>query len=57
MYSSVPDPCITKLDALDEFDLIRVYIGNRIGAEVVAEPPLSLEGDAGLEPVYDNLRG
>ncbi len=57
VHSSVSGLCITKLDVLDGLDLIRVCVGYRIGGEVVAEPPLSLEGYAGLEPVYEELPG
>ncbi len=57
VHSSVSGLCITKLDVLDGLDVIRVCIGYRIGGEVVAEPPLSLEGYAGLEPVYEELPG
>ena len=57
VHSSVSGLCITKLDVLDGLDVIRVCIGYRSGGEVVAEPPLSLEGYAGLEPVYEELPG
>ncbi len=57
VHSSVSGLCITKLDVLDGLELIRVCVGYRIGGEVVAEPPLSLEGYAGLEPVYEELPG
>ena len=57
IHSSVSGLCITKLDVLDGLDLIRVCVGYRIGAQVVAEPPLSLEGFAGVEPVYEELPG
>ena len=57
VHSSVSGLCITKLDVLDGLDVIRVCIGYQIGGEVVAEPPLSLEGYAGLEPVYEELPG
>ncbi len=57
VHSSVSGLCITKLDVLDGLELIRVCVGYRIGGEVVAEPPLSLDGYAGLEPVYEELPG
>ncbi len=57
IHSSVSGLCITKLDVLDGLDLIRVCVGYRIGEQVVAEPPLSLEGFAGVEPVYEELPG
>ncbi|MGC8521595.1 MAG: adenylosuccinate synthase [Steroidobacteraceae bacterium] len=57
VHSSVSGLCITKLDVLDGLELIRVCVGYRFGGEVVAEPPLSLDGYAGLEPVYEELPG
>ncbi len=57
VHSSVSGLCITKLDVLDGLDTIRVAIGYRVGGQVVAEPPLSIEGYASLEPVYEELPG
>jgi adenylosuccinate synthase len=57
VHSSVSSLCITKLDVLDGLDTIRVAVGYRQGGEVVAEPPLSIEGYAGVEPVYEELPG
>ncbi len=57
VHSSVSSLCITKLDVLDGLDTIRVGIGYRMDGNVVAEPPLSVEGYAGLEPVYEELPG
>jgi adenylosuccinate synthase len=57
VHSSVSGLCITKLDVLDGLETIRVAVGYRVGDQVVAEPPLSIEGYAGLEPVYEELPG
>jgi adenylosuccinate synthase len=57
VHSSVSGLCITKLDVLDGLDTIRVAVGYRVGDSVVAQPPLSLEGYAGIEPVYEELPG
>ena len=57
IHSSVSGLCITKLDVLDGLDTIRVCVGYRVGAEVLAEPPISIEGYAALEPVYEELPG
>jgi adenylosuccinate synthase len=57
VHSSVSGLCITKLDVLDGLETIRVCIGYRVGDQVVAEPPLSVEGYARLEPVYEELPG
>ena len=55
--SSVTGLCITKLDVLDGLDLIRVCIGYRRGGLVSPEPPMSTEGYAAVEPVYEELPG
>jgi len=34
-----------------------VAVGYRVGDQVVAQPPLSIEGYADLEPVYEELPG
>jgi adenylosuccinate synthase len=55
--SSVSGLCITKLDVLDGLDTIRICIGYRIDGVVTPEPPMSVEGYAGIEPVYEELPG
>jgi adenylosuccinate synthase len=57
IHSSVSGLCITKLDVLDGLDTIRVCVGYRVRGEVLAEPPISIEGYAALEPVYEELPG
>jgi len=55
--SSVSGLCITKLDVLDGLDTIRIGVGYRINGVVSPEPPLTVEGYAGIEPVYEELPG
>jgi adenylosuccinate synthase len=57
VHSSVSSLFITKLDVLDGLDTIRVGVGYRINGEVFAEPPLSIDGYADIEPVYEELPG
>jgi adenylosuccinate synthase len=57
VHSSVSGLCITKLDVLDGLDTIRVATGYRVGGQIVAQPPLSTEGYASIEPVYEELPG
>ena len=57
VHSSVSTLCITKLDVLDGLDTIRVAVGYKIEGKVVAEPPLSIDGYAGIEPVYEEAPG
>jgi adenylosuccinate synthase len=55
--SSVSSLCITKLDVLDGLDTIRICVGYRIDGKVTPEPPMSIEGYADIEPVYEELPG
>jgi adenylosuccinate synthase len=55
--SSVSGLCITKLDVLDGLDTIRVGVGYRVNGVTAPEPPLTLEGYEGIEPVYEELPG
>jgi len=57
VHSSVSGLCITKLDVLDGLETIRICVGYRIKGEVTPDPPMSLEGDVGIEPVYEALPG
>ena len=57
VQSSVSGLCITKLDVLDALDTIRVCVGYRVNGQVVAEPPLSVDGYAEVDPVYEELPG
>jgi adenylosuccinate synthase len=57
VHSSVSALCITKLDVLDGLDVIRVCVGYRTNGRVSPEPPLSVEGYADIEPVYEELPG
>ncbi len=55
--SSVSGLCITKLDVLDGLDTIRICVGYRINGKMTPEPPMSTEGYADIEPVYEELPG
>jgi adenylosuccinate synthase len=57
VQSSVSGLCITKLDVLDGLDTIRVCVGYRVEGHVVAEPPLTVDGYADVDPVYEDLPG
>ena len=55
--SSVTGLCITKLDVLDGLDSVRIGIGYRRDGVVSPDPPMSVEGYAGIEPVYEEAPG
>ena len=55
--SSVSGLCVTKLDVLDGLDTIQICVGYRINGVVTPEPPMSVEGYADVEPVYEELPG
>ena len=57
VHSSVSGLCITKLDVLDGLDIIRIGVGYRMHGKVSPELPMSVEGYAGIEPVYEELPG
>ncbi|HKT71303.1 MAG TPA: adenylosuccinate synthase [Steroidobacteraceae bacterium] len=57
VHSSVSSLCITKLDVLDGLDTIRIAVGYKIDGQVHAEPPLSIDGYTGVEPIYEELPG
>jgi adenylosuccinate synthase len=55
--SSVTGLCITKLDVLDGLDTISICVGYRMNGVVSPDPPVSIEGYVGIEPVYEELPG
>jgi len=55
--SSVTGLCITKLDVLDGLETIRIGVGYRKDGIVSPDPPMSIEGYAGIEPVYEEVPG
>ncbi len=57
IHSSVDGLCVTKLDVLDDLDTISVCIGYRSDGQTFDEPPLSIDGFADVEPVYEELPG
>ncbi len=57
IHSSVTGLCMTKLDVLDGLDTIRVCVGYRQGGEVLAEPPMTVDAFAEVQPVYEELPG
>ncbi len=57
VHSSVSGLCITKLDVLDGLDRVRICVGYRMEGAVTLEPPMSIEGYTGIEPVYEELPG
>jgi adenylosuccinate synthase len=48
---------VTKLDVLDGLDTIRVAVGYNIDGQVLAEPPMFVDGYADVQPVYEELPG
>jgi adenylosuccinate synthase len=57
IHSSVTGLCMTKLDVLDGLDTIRVCVGYRRGGALLAEPPMTVDAFAEVEPVYEDLPG
>ena len=48
---------MTKLDVLDNLDVLRVCTGYRRGREVLTDPPATIGELASCEPVYETMPG
>jgi adenylosuccinate synthase len=57
LASGVDMLCITKLDVLDGFEQLRVAVAYRSGGERLDYPPVTAEGLAQCEPIYEDLPG
>jgi adenylosuccinate synthase len=55
--NSVTGLCVTKLDVLDELDVIRICTGYRVDGKPVEVPPIGAEGYSRIEPIYQELPG
>jgi adenylosuccinate synthase len=55
--NSVTGLCVTKLDVLDELDVIRICVGYQSGGKPVEVPPIGAEGFSRIEPIYEELPG
>jgi adenylosuccinate synthase len=55
--NSVTGLCVTKLDVLDELDVIRICTGYQVDGKAVEVPPIGAEGFDKIEPIYEDLPG
>lgn len=55
--NSVTGLCVTKLDVLDELDVIRICTGYKVDGQSVEVPPIGAEGFSKVEPVYEEFPG
>jgi len=55
--SSVTGLCVTKLDVLDGFPIVKVCTGYRLHGQVTGNPPLLVDQYADVEPVYEEIPG
>lgn len=55
--NSVTGLCLTKLDVLDKFEIIKVCVGYRYRSEILDSLPLSLENLKDCSPVYESFPG
>jgi len=55
--SSVTGLCVTKLDVLDGFPVVKVCTGYRLHGQVTSNPPLLVDQYADVEPVYEEVPG
>ena len=55
--NSMTGLCITKMDVLDELDVLRVCVGYRVDGERMEQPPVGAEGYADIQPIYEDVPG
>ena len=55
--NSISGLCITKLDVLDSLETIQMCTGYRVNGDLRSSPPVSADGFAECEPVYEEIAG
>ena len=56
--NSLTGLCMTKLDVLDELDIIRIAVAYKDShGKLLSRPPQAAEDFVGLEPIYEDLPG
>src|SRR3546814_15484892 len=55
--NSVTGLCVTKLDVLDDLDVIRICTGYKVNGQPVELPPIGAEGFAKVEVLYEEFPG
>ncbi|HEX4894841.1 MAG TPA: adenylosuccinate synthase [Solimonas sp.] len=55
--NSVTGLCVTKLDVLDELDVLRICTGYKVDGKPVEVPPVGAEAFGRVEPIYEELPG
>jgi adenylosuccinate synthase len=55
--SSVTGLCVTKLDVLDDIEVIRICVGYEIDGEAIPGLPVLVDRFADCKPVYEDIAG
>ncbi|HSW14683.1 MAG TPA: adenylosuccinate synthase [Solimonas sp.] len=55
--NSVTGLCVTKLDVLDEMDVIRICTGYKVDGKPVEVPPVGAEAFGKVEAIYEDFPG
>ena len=55
--NSMSGICVTKLDVLDELDVIRLCVGYKLDGQLIDHVPVGAEGFEAVEPVYEEMPG
>jgi adenylosuccinate synthase len=55
--NSVTGLCVTKLDVLDELDVIRICTGYMVDGQPVEVPPVGADAFGRVEPIYEEWPG
>lgn len=57
LINSLAGLVITKLDVLDEFDVIKICVGYQLDGQILTVPPVDTESLAKCEPIYEEWPG
>jgi len=55
--NSLSGLCVTKLDVLDEFPILRICTGYRLDGELLTAMPIDIDEFLRCEPVYEEMPG
>jgi adenylosuccinate synthase len=57
LNSGISGLCVTKLDVMDELEIVKICIGYRLNGQLLDVPPVIVDRFAECEPVYEELPG
>jgi adenylosuccinate synthase len=57
LNSGISGLCVTKLDVMDELDVVKICVAYRLNGKLIDVPPSTVDDFAHCEPVYEELPG